>query len=100
MSNRIERVLVSLLCAAIVATAGCTTTIHKSIPREKTPEVGETMPDGSVVVRNVTYDVPEARRSNNSWKCKVARVLQAGVAIAANPSLAAVFVADAVNSDK
>ena len=94
MSKRIKRVLISLLCTAIVATAGCASTTQTAAPSERTMQIREIRQDGTVLVRNHTVDVPRASRNNQGWICKVVHILHAGLAISANPSLAAVYIAE------
>jgi hypothetical protein len=97
MNRRIKSVLLLLVCATVIVTAGCASTAETAATREKTMVVREVRPDGRVVLRKVQIQVPETRNSRPNWQCKVAGVLRAGLAIYANPQLAAVYVADAVN---
>lgn len=95
MKNR--QILVSLICATFIVTAGCASTAKTAATEPKTMVVREVRPDGITVLRTVTVDVPKARRKRPKWACKVGRLLHAGIAVYANPALAAVFIEDAVN---
>jgi len=97
MKNRQKRVLVSLICATFVVTAGCASTAATAATEQKTMVVREVRPDGITVLRTVTVDVPKVRRARSNWKCRVARLLHRGIAIYANPALASVLVADEIN---
>ena len=96
MSNRTKPILTFLLCAAIISSFGCASTTPKEESPRKPLYVREIGPDGEIVLRNVTKDVPQAPKKRPAWRCKVARVLHASMAIYANPSLAAVYVAEAM----
>ena len=96
MSNRTKPILTFLLCAAIISSVGCASTTPKATPSQTTRPVYEIAQDGTLEVRYVTEDVPQARKKRPAWGCKVARVLHASIAIYANPSLAAVYVAEAM----
>ena len=96
MNNRTKPILAFLLCAAIISSFGCASTTPKEEPPQATVPVYEIAQDGIINVRYVNQDVPQAPKMRPGWQCKVARVLHASMAIYANPSLAAVYVAEAM----
>jgi hypothetical protein len=94
MNKRSKRFLTIALCAAIVSNFGCATTAQKVEPPRKPLYVREIGPDGEIVLRNVNVDVSRVDRTRQFSRCRVARVLHASIAIYANPSLAAVYIAE------
>jgi len=98
MTKRSKRFLTILLCAAIVSNFGCATTAQKDEPPRKPLYVREIGPGGEIVLRNVNVDVDVSRvdRTRQFSRCRVARVLHASIAIYANPSLAAVYITEAL----
>ena len=96
MSNRSKPILTFLLCAAIIGSYGCTTTTPKAGPTQTTMAVHEISQDGTVVKRNITLDLPKVDRRRPAWQCKVVRVLHASIMIYANPSLASVYITEAM----
>ena len=96
MSNRRKPVLTFLLCAVIICSFGCASTTKKAEPRQTTMPAHQIAQDGTIVTRYITVDLPKVQRKRPAWQCKVARVLHASLAIYANPSLAAVYVQEAL----
>ena len=96
MSNRRKPILTFLLCAAIISSFGCTSTTPKAGPSQATMAIHEIAQDGTVVVRNVTVDLPKVDRKRQDWRCKIAHALHASIMIYANPGLAAVYVTEAL----
>jgi hypothetical protein len=76
---------------------GCASTGSTAATREQTKIVRELQDDGTVILRKTVVQVPETPRARSAWKCRVAKVLHAGLMISANPNLAAVYVAAALD---